>query len=291
MSVLGITDESQVPVSTAQGKEVEKSEQKQGEQTPNKPDMFAEKFSSLAKKEKRILREKEEAKALRDVISRKEQEIAAREEKIKQFEALQSGSPIDKLKALGTSYDELTQWYLNNGNPTPELLAQKAVQEVEKFKTEQQESQKRAMEDQKKAAEAELGEVLDQFKESIGEFVTTKTEDYELINLFDQSALVYDTIEQYFNENQKILNIKEAADLVEQYLEDLVKKTTDTKKFKKLYQPEAQSNEKKVDPQTRTQTQTRTLSNNLTSSSAPSFLPAKTENERISRALAALDRK
>ena len=56
------------------------------------------------------------------------------------------------------------------------------------------------------------------FKKKIGSFVSQN--EYELINASEANGLVYDVIEEHYNDTGRILDMKEAADAVESYLED-----------------------------------------------------------------------
>jgi len=84
------------------------------------------------------------------------------------------------------------------------------------------------------------------------------------------------------------LSFKEACDLVEKYLEEEALKAMGTKRLSAKGTPQP-----KVDPaqpvKAETPAQQRTLTNTM-SSSAPSILSPKTEQERMERALAALTR-
>lgn len=256
---------------------------------------FSERASLMIQKEKRILREKQETKAMRETIAKREAEIQRQEQAITQFEQLKKTHPLKALELLGLNYNDLTQTVLNAENPTPEYQIKSVQDQLAEFKKAQEDQSKLAAEQAKAQAESELNEVLDQFKGEISSFVTSKTDDYEFINLFDQTNLVYDTIQEYYNTNKQLLTIKQSCDLVEKYLEDQMKKTTETKKFQKLYNPQQPQSKPSATissqnmTQQRPQAQSKTLTNNMVSSSIPSSLPAKTESERLARAMAALD--
>jgi len=257
-------------------------------QPPTPPSDYSERAAALVRKEKNAYREKQEAKAIRAQIDQKRAELEAKERRIQEFESIKQTNPLKALEMLGLDYDALTQVYLNNGQVTPEVQVKNVMGEIEQLKKQQLEREQKQLEEAKIQAEAEANEVLTQFKSEIQEYLGSQSDSYEFINLFAQQNLVYDTIQEYFDKHKSILSIKEASDLVENYLEDQVKKSTATNKFKKLLGPQ-DGPTNKTQQQTTTQ-QPRTLSNNMTSSAA-SFLPAKTEQDRINRALAALDKK
>jgi hypothetical protein len=81
------------------------------------------------------------------------------------------------------------------------------------------------------------------------------------------------------------MSLKEASDLVEDYLADQVQQSIKTvKRFQKKPDDKGQAKESqgiKTSP---------TLSNALTSSATPSLLSPQTEADRMSRAMAALNK-
>lgn len=288
-SVPGVTSATTTPTSP----KTTESKTETPQEAPKAPerDLYSEKAAALLRKEKMAYREKQEAKALRQQVEQEKAAIAQREQKIKEFESLKQTNPLKALELLGLDYNALTQIYLNNGQITPEVQIKHVESKLEEIQRKQAEDEQRRLEQEKIAAEQEALEVLNDFKSEIGNFLSAKKDTYEFINLFEQNNLVYDTIQEYFNRHQKILSIKEASDMVEKYLEGQLQRSTATNKFKKLLGDNKQTSPSKETTQPKQNTQQpRTLTNNMTSSAA-SFLPAKTEQDRISRALAALDKK
>ena len=56
-------------------------------------------------------------------------------------------------------------------------------------------------------------QIQDNFQEEIGSFVSQN--EYELINASEANGLVYDVIEEHYNDTGRILDMKEAADAVD----------------------------------------------------------------------------
>lgn len=254
--------------------------------TETKPDVFSERFAALTKKEKLIQRSRDEVRALKDSLTKREADLAAREERAKQFESI--NNPLEALKLKGWSYDDLTNFVLNNEKPTPDKEIQLVRSELQKIREEQAAEKQRQTEAQTKAHENELASAIDQFKSEVTSFVKSKADDYELINLFDQSGLVYDTIKQYYETNQKLLSVKDGCDLVEKYLETKATKIAKAKKLQSVLTTQSKDSSE-TQSKTPNQAQSRTLTNNMTSS-VPSMLPAKTETDRLQRAMAALEK-
>jgi hypothetical protein len=257
------------------------------EPEPKKEEPLSSRFAALARKEKAALKRAQEVKA-------REAEIEAREAKVREQEesyTLGKKDPIAALKRLGWSYEDITNHILNDQKPTPESEIKSVREEMAQWRKQQEEEKEKerlSLEDKKKA---DYDRAIEDFKSEMNEYIEQNTETYELINLHEQQELVYATIEEHYQTTlnagkPKILSNKEACDLVESYLESQLEKLAQTKKFKSKYsapQPEAEGQDKGATP-------VKTLTNNMQSSAAPSSLPAKTEQERLQRALAALSK-
>lgn len=270
-----------IPVQDVKSPDTEPQNQPQAPDTPpKKEDMLSPRFAALARKEKAAFKKLEAAKQY-------EQALKDRETRLKEMESWfdkAKQDPEEALKKMGWSYQDLTNYYLNNKQVTPDVQVKAVEEKFNSFIKQQEEKERLATEEAKARAEKEHEEHINRFKSSINEFVTSNKDDYELINLYEQSELVWATIEQHFEKTQKVLSNKEASDLVEKYLESELERAAPTKKFQSKFS-KPQDPEKAQAPVP----QSKTLSNTVTSS-APSLLPAKNEQERLQRALAALSK-
>lgn len=236
----------------------------------------SDRFAALAKKER--------------AIQKQLAEIKAKEAGVKAFETLKataSTNPLEALKALGLSYEQITQFLLNGSKPTPELEVSQVRQDLEKLKSEQLAREEAVKVQAKQAAEREYQETLADFNGEVKSYVQSNKDTYELTNMYQGEEIVIATIEQHFAATKKIMSIKEASDLVEAYFEEQVRAAQQTKKFQVKQEPKVSGGQSKGESVAKSSTPT--LSNGLTSS-APSLLPAKTEQARLQRAMAALDK-
>jgi len=245
---------------------------------PEKKESLSSQFAALAKKEKRILSEKQAVDA----------RVKELEEKLKLYEQFESKkkeaktNPLDYLSEAGLSYDELTQFMLNGGKPKEKDKTSELEQKLNAFMEQAERDKKSQAELQEKQLQEQEEKVIQQFKDNVKKHIEAKKDTYELVNLYDAQDLVISTIEAHYEKTQEILDLDDAASKVEEYLEGEAKKIANTNKFKdkfKLDDVKKDSVEKK---------DSVTLNSNLNASSVPSSLPAHTENERIKRALAAL---
>ncbi len=234
----------------------------------------ADRFAALAKKER--------------ALQKQMADLKAQQAKVAEYEAARkaaSQNPVKALEALGLTYEQITQFLLNGNKPTPELEIASVKQEIERLRQETALKEKAAKQAQEQAARAEYQRTLAEFSNEINDFVKTNADKYELTSMYQGESIVQATIEQHFNNTKKILSIQEAADLVEKYFEEQVQAAQKTKKFQAKSQPKEGGPAKSEQA---AKTSSPTLANELTSS-APSLLPAKTESDRLRRAMAALE--
>lgn len=271
-------------------KELEKTdsaplEKKEEEKKPENKEQASQRFATLAKKEKQLLAEQSKFKI-------QNQELQPKLEAIKKFEeakAKVAENPMLALEMLGITYDELTKFQLDGKMPNAtEIKLRQLEEKLSKKEEDEQRAKKKSDEDQEKNQEINNQKKIAAFKEQITDYIKSNSEKYELTNINDVSHLVFQRIEEHFHKTQNetgtgvILSVEQAADAVEKMLEEQVEKNLSAKKLAAKVVPQPKGETKQAPP-----AQQRTISNDMTGS-APSFLPAKTERDRMSRALAAL---
>lgn len=298
------------------------SEEKKEQEAP-KDEKLASKFAALSRKERQVVAKQQELKAAEAKIAEERSKMIAEVEaekakvqseikKVQEFEQLKKMNPLKAMEFLGYTYQQLGEIFLNDGKPTPEQEINRVKSEMEErleaYKREQLESAKKAQEEQElkakkaqeeetKRIEAERLQVIEEFQTEINEYLLGNQDNYELINTNEQHDLVFATVEQHFEKTGRVLSIKEAADLVERFLEQQVEKNLATKKLKAKVSPPSTAKVEqapKEDTQVKSQetapatpvAKSKTITNDMTASSISK--PADTEEERWKRALAAL---
>ena len=280
---------------------------KSAEATDTKPaaakpeETASAKFSALAKKEKAIVKRDQEIKAKEQAFAEREAKITAREASIKASEELWEKDIFKALEtrlnlAPGTGYQKLTDLVLEGKSVAPEsqdpvVVAKKTI---EQFKAEQKARDDERLANEKKAKEEaelkqkqELEQAWEAYNNEVNEFVKSNADDYELINTYSQQALIAQTVDEFYNANKKVLSVKEAADMVESYLESEAKKALATKKFGSSLKKD--SGEPKAEAKKEDAPAAKTLTNSMQPTSA-SVLPPQSEQDRMRRAMAALER-
>lgn len=272
-----------VPV-TPENKPEEKPAEKPATETvtPEVPSMNkSAQFAALARKDRQIRAAMAQAKKREEDLSKREALIAERE---KAWDSEFRSSPLDALKKRGIQYDDITKAALNDGKFQPDVEIKSVKEEIEKIRQEQAEKEKQALEEQKNKEAAQQVELIENFKGQIKKHVQDNGEKFELIGLYEANDLVFQTVEEHFNRTQKVLSIEEACGLVENYLESELERTAKTsKKFQAKFASAVKTEQTEKKPTTST-----TLNNSMNQSAAPILTSKKVDDDRMSRALAAL---
>ena len=192
-------------------------------------DQFSSKFAALSRKEKEI---RARERNIEDKIAQFEAKMAELEaakqpkEEVKEELPLDyrlKRDPIGTLEELGLTYEQLTNIVLNDGKLPDETKINLLKEDIEKdYKSRFEELESKLLEKERAEEEKKYTEVIDNFKEDIQSQINS-SEEYDLIKHQEAYDLVYDLIEEYYQENNKILEVKEAAEQVEAYLEQEVK--------------------------------------------------------------------
>lgn len=254
----------------------------QAVEPPKEDPALSPKFAALAKKAKAAYQAQAQLKAEKAALEAKRKEI----DEFSKYKQEATSNPLKALEALGWKYDDLVNFVLNDQKPTESQKLTQVEQRLEALQREQEEREQKRIQIEQEAAQRQYAETIDAFKSKVASHVSENSEKYELIQLHDAQELIFDTIEEYFNKTNQVMDIAKAAELVENYLESQFE-TTFTK-AKKL-QGKFGKKEEAPQPQSKPQSTSVSLNNAVTSSSAaPGYLPPKTEQERIQRALAKL---
>lgn len=249
---------------------------------------LAKHFAALSKKEKMLFRQQE-------ALKQEKAQLAADRARVAELEAKYGSKPATPREALaryGFDYQQATDFELNDNKPTAEFIAQQAQNEVQKLREEQQTREQRDAQQAVERAEQEKAAIVEEFRGEIKDFLVEKGDEYEYINFHDAFDVVYQTIEQHHEKTGKLLSIPEGANIVEKFLEERSEKMRTLKKFAKTRPegepptPESGFNRQPVVP-----AQRRTLDNTVTTSTPTLIKNPRVEDERMARALAALDRR
>ena len=231
---------------TLNGNDIEAQPEPQQQEEPEQPqnDQFSSKFAALSRKEK-DLRQRE--KQFEDKISQFEAKMAefeaanAPKQEPEHIPADIRKNPLKALEEAGYSYEDLTNMILNEGKMSPEMQLKLMREEIESdYKSKYEELNNKLIEKEKAEEEKHYQQTLNNFKAEIQDVVNS-SEEYDYIQANEAYDLVFDIIDEYYQENKEVLDINDAARQVEQYLEEesmkLVEKSKKLKsKFAQLKQ-------------------------------------------------------
>lgn len=234
---------------------------------PKGADKYGAKLAKLKERERLV--ESRESETVEKTTQA--EQIIAKEAEIK---VLIKKSPLKALEHLGITFEELTKAILNEEDPDPKYDALKAELDEVKGKLTADEQ---AIKDAADAAEKQrLDKAVDFFKTQIKEVVDKGEDNYELIKLNDAHDLVYEVVENYFEQHGKLLPAKDAADHVEKWLEERAETIVKSKKVQAKL-PKSESPKEKP--------RTTTLTNQASNFAAPVLPPGEklSKEERFKR--------
>ena len=189
---------------------------------PSQDESFDRKFAALSRREK-ALRERESD--LDRKYGNKEAEVPL-ERRLRQ-------NPLKALEEMGLSYDQLTELALNEGRLTPDMQMKLMREELENdYKSKFSNLEKRMNDKEKLDEERKYDVIKENFMGEISSFVKENQTEYEYVAHNEASSVVYDVIEEHYNETGRILDVKDAVEAVESYLEEEAEKLLNLGKVK-----------------------------------------------------------
>lgn len=246
-----------------------------------KEDPLSSRFAALAKREKSLVKMRQELAEEKARIEAEKQEIA----RYRQIYEEAKKDPRKLLQEVGWDYDRLTNAHLNDFEETPDREIKTVKEEIEALKAQLQAEKEAMQKAQEEKSRQEHEFQIQQAKETIAQEIRSFGDEFELINTFDEHEMVFETMMEHFKKTGRMMEVKEAATLVENYIETQeLERLAKTKKFQEKYLKAQKEGAEKPAPSS------VTLSNSNTASPL-GFTGPKTEQERIQRALAALERR
>lgn len=254
---------------------------------PKQEDVRAKRFAELSKRKNEIVQRQQrlnsEMKAREDALSKREAVVKEYEE----IKLLAKTNPNEAIKKIGTDYKSLTDHILNGEKLTPELLSQDVNEKIKVLEKKLEEQAKTFEEREVLKKQDENKRILENFSATIIETVKNNAEKYPAVHVFDGAPVIYEMIQKRWHDTkgQHLMTIDEAASLLEKDLGGVVEKLLQTPKYASRVNP-SKEGDSKPNSQSKPNSlnKPKTITNELTSS-APSLLPPKTENDRIKRAL------
>ncbi len=285
-----VTTTTEVPQDNSASIDPAKIESKPNEintetKAPEKPKEYAsDSFAALARKEKSIVKARQEIAAQKAEFEREKASAAKEREEFTRWKQLKDNAKLDPdayLSEAGLSYGSLTERNLKGG-VDPNAILEKTTQKLSEFEKKLQEKEEKAAEEQKTRAQQDYETNVKKFVEGIYDFVEQDKENFELIKLNNQQNLIWEVIQAGYSRGQE-LTVKQAAEKVETYMTEQIEKALSAKKFQGKYSKVVKE-EEPVKPGS------PTLTNNATSTTPSTKARMLTEQERIANAMAVLNK-
>lgn len=267
---------------------------KEGE-TPALPkdDAMSPKFNILAQKERAIVQKQQEFQKQQAEWNKEKETLLTEVKALREKDGISKQGAIKLLQAYGYTYEDATKEVMNDGGADIAALDRKYGEKLTEMEKKLEAKEKDRQEAEAKAKQEEAEKTIASFKQSLKTFIGDKKNDFKLVALFDADAdLVYDTIDAYYSQHNKVLDNTEAVTLVEKYFKKLVDDANGV-----LTPAQQAAGEKAIEnkkPGTATYSNdkpgVKTLTNEL-QTTTPSSLPPKTEIDRMKRAMAALEKR
>lgn len=265
-------------------------------------DGFDRKFAALSRKDKELREEREAFASQKEEMAALKAELEALKapkEEAKEpelpLEYRLKRNPMETLAELGIDYETLTNIAINDGKMSPEMqmklmqedlhhsMDKKYGSKLEEIQAkldakEQAEREEREAAEERQKEEA-VNKAVEDFTTKISSHIESEPEKYELVSANNAQDLIYDVIEEHYNDTGRILEIEEASDAVENYLMDEAKKLMKLKKLSGNSEPEIKPEDLFESP---------TTLSNVQSASTPKLAERKLTNEESKAKAASL---
>lgn len=181
---------------------------------PTDENISSRNLALFAKKEAKILKEREDFKKQQEEFSKEREKVSEISRKAKEFDDLRTKDPIAALRLLGFTDADLFNYLSTNQKtePTVEEIARKVAEEETKKIREELASQQQQKEEQTNK------ERIDNFKSDIAKNVKAKAEEFKLIAFRGREGeeQVYEYITEVLKETKELISIDEALKDVEE---------------------------------------------------------------------------
>lgn len=264
-----------------------------GEQTPEQKqtEAISPRLSAIIKRENALIKRERELKLEMENLKKSGEGKLSRDELIKTLQEEYEEDPYEFMNKHNFSYEKLQNRILGGDEGLKITKLEKKIEtlmnqltEKEKAKQTQEEQDEEAQYNTKKQTaistiETEIAKLGDKF---------------ELVQNEGAFNEVYDVIEQMYREHGKMLSISEAAELVENQLEEDFKKRLEYKKVKGWTTPAQKVEESIIKSNSSEQlspkpTETKTITSDMISAGGSSKSDLElTDEERTEKAIRAL---
>lgn len=203
------------------------------EPAPTEDPSLASRFAALSRRDKE-LRERENAlKAQEATVKATQEQIQA----IADLKELGKENPMAVMEEYGITFDQLTQFILNDGKKTPEEQIAELSAQVEELKKTPEQIRKEIEEKELERQKSQVETRIDFAKSQLNSFIDSQSEQFPLLVAQKAHDRVWNVVEEYFYETSTLIDFAQAAQAVEDELIDGFKKFQGIDKVASLFAP------------------------------------------------------
>lgn len=183
---------------------------------------LSSRFAALTRKEKSLLEQQRELKER--IKYAEEYENAKKNAKM---------NPKAAMESLGLTYEELTNFILNDEQPDETTKVNTKIEALEKMLEDERNARLKEKEDAQTQAQQQL---VEEYRGKMYELASSD-ENYELVHTYGDEGqdLAFKIAEAHYEQNSEVLPPEQALKLAEEYLENELKnKFVNTKKVKAM---------------------------------------------------------
>lgn len=221
-----------------------------------KKDPESAKFAALARKEKANREAEQRVKQAEQQLQQRQAEVDARAKELEErLQKSKSGNPIERIKAIGVSPEEVNQALLG-GWKEPEVDPVDAKltplqQKIEKVLKENEELRKKVEGVDNDVRQREQHQNYLKFVDAVKKTVEADPDKFEYVSLHGQEAidLVQEVmVKHYQDNNNALLGYDEACELVEEWYEQKAETLLKSRKLQGKVQPPSQQTPQSTSP-------------------------------------------
>lgn len=264
-----------------------------GEQTPEQKqaEAISPRLSAIIKREAALIKRERELKTQMEQLQKSGEGKLSREELIKTLQDEYEEDPYEFMNKHNFSYEKLQNRILGGDEG---LKITKLEKKIESLMSQIENKEKAKQTQDEQDEETQYNTKKDQAIGAIEAEIAKLGDKFELIQNEGAFNHVYDVIQEMYLETGKLLTISEAAELVENQLEEDFKKRLEYKKVKGWTTPTQKVDESitKSNPSEQLSpkpTETKTITSDMISASGSSKSDLElTDEERTEKAIRAL---
>ena len=243
------------------------AENPEPEPEPEKPKInenrdFNRRFAQLAKRERSFRDRQDEFKKMQAELAELREKSSAPNtaaQELEEIKRIARENPAQLLSRLDTDWDEFNKGILA-GNKNPDDYAREAGVSKLMNRIEELESKLSKREEQEVVSRQERA--YNNFVDEINKFIETNNEDFELIHSRGEQGLVANVMQEHYNSTGQVMEFGQAAQMVEDYLEEQARSYFGSKKIAKKYK-DSFGNEAKSEAPRQPDSRPKTLSNSV----------------------------